>query len=270
MFVHTAQWSTEKPPLGSQINWGHSLSQGLVGCWILNEGGGKLSKNIAPTPNTNLALTTNIYFKNNYIHSDSLVSANIPITANTFKITSTLSCFASVRRKGFYASNRQVMLNRVTNDELWFLFNAAANGSETLDIYLGRTNTPGYHKSTTAFNQVGKIYQVGFTYDLSNVRIYADGKLDKTSPDTGNANFSAQTTYFCNGSTNQYPNFYGDFFYIYLWNRALSLSEIQSLYVEPYRMIQPIRRRFYFPVSEEAPAVAAGIMTTRTNFWGDL
>src|SRR4030042_101428 len=31
---------TNKPPLGSQINWGHPLSRGLVGCWLMNEGGG--------------------------------------------------------------------------------------------------------------------------------------------------------------------------------------------------------------------------------------
>ena len=29
------------PPLGSQINWGHPLSKGLVGCWLMNEGRGK-------------------------------------------------------------------------------------------------------------------------------------------------------------------------------------------------------------------------------------
>ena len=42
MFVHAKCWSTEKLPLCSQINWGHPLSQGLVGCWLMNEGGGKM------------------------------------------------------------------------------------------------------------------------------------------------------------------------------------------------------------------------------------
>lgn len=29
-----------KPPVGAQINWGHPLSRGLVGCWNFNEGSG--------------------------------------------------------------------------------------------------------------------------------------------------------------------------------------------------------------------------------------
>ena len=31
---------TQKPPLGSIIDWSHPLARGLVGCWLLNEGGG--------------------------------------------------------------------------------------------------------------------------------------------------------------------------------------------------------------------------------------
>ena len=31
---------TQKPPLGSQINFDHPLAKGLVGCWLMNEGSG--------------------------------------------------------------------------------------------------------------------------------------------------------------------------------------------------------------------------------------
>ena len=30
----------QKPPLGVPLNGGHPLSRGLVGCWLMNEGGG--------------------------------------------------------------------------------------------------------------------------------------------------------------------------------------------------------------------------------------
>src|SRR3990167_7263966 len=30
-----------KPVVGSQINWGHPLAKGLVGCWLMNERGGR-------------------------------------------------------------------------------------------------------------------------------------------------------------------------------------------------------------------------------------
>ena len=38
----TRKYATLKPPLGSQLNYSHPLSQGLVGCWLMNEGGGKI------------------------------------------------------------------------------------------------------------------------------------------------------------------------------------------------------------------------------------
>src|SRR2546421_50667 len=34
-----------KPPVGTQINFGHPLAKGLVGCWLFNEFGGKLVSN---------------------------------------------------------------------------------------------------------------------------------------------------------------------------------------------------------------------------------
>jgi len=33
-------YSSTKPPMGTQIDWTDPLSQGLVGCWLFNEGGG--------------------------------------------------------------------------------------------------------------------------------------------------------------------------------------------------------------------------------------
>ncbi len=30
----------QKPLIGTQVNWGHPLSRGLVGCWLMNEGAG--------------------------------------------------------------------------------------------------------------------------------------------------------------------------------------------------------------------------------------
>src|SRR5438309_10947550 len=39
LLIQPKRWTT-KPSLGTQINWGHPLAQGLVGCWLSNEDGG--------------------------------------------------------------------------------------------------------------------------------------------------------------------------------------------------------------------------------------
>ncbi len=41
-----------KPPLGSQIQAGHPLAQGLVGAWLMNEGGGSCVNDLSGNPNT--------------------------------------------------------------------------------------------------------------------------------------------------------------------------------------------------------------------------
>jgi hypothetical protein len=35
------------PPLGARINWSHPINRGLVGCWLMNEGGGQVYRNLA-------------------------------------------------------------------------------------------------------------------------------------------------------------------------------------------------------------------------------
>ena len=37
---------TEKPPPGAQIDWGHPLARGLVGCWLFHEGAGSSLANL--------------------------------------------------------------------------------------------------------------------------------------------------------------------------------------------------------------------------------
>ncbi len=40
-------WGNVKPPVGSVIDWGDPINAGLVGCWLLNENGGRIAKDIA-------------------------------------------------------------------------------------------------------------------------------------------------------------------------------------------------------------------------------
>ena len=44
-------WGKQKPPLGSRIDTGHPLAQGLVACWLFNEGGGTLVRDITGNGN---------------------------------------------------------------------------------------------------------------------------------------------------------------------------------------------------------------------------
>jgi len=45
-------WGNTKPPLGTQINWQHPLSKGIVGCWLMNEGMGDKVNDLSGNKNT--------------------------------------------------------------------------------------------------------------------------------------------------------------------------------------------------------------------------
>src|SRR4051812_48283850 len=42
-------WRTKTQP-GTPVNWQHPLTRGLVGAWLLNEGGGTTVRNLATNP----------------------------------------------------------------------------------------------------------------------------------------------------------------------------------------------------------------------------
>jgi hypothetical protein len=52
--------NTQKPPIGATIDWSHPLAQGLVGCWMFNEGGG-IPINIVSGVQATIAGTPPIY-----------------------------------------------------------------------------------------------------------------------------------------------------------------------------------------------------------------
>jgi len=52
--LKSKQWGITKPPAGSSINWGDSISSGLVGYWLFNEDGGDIVKNSARINNGSL------------------------------------------------------------------------------------------------------------------------------------------------------------------------------------------------------------------------
>jgi len=48
----------QKPCLGLQVNWAHPLSQGLVGCWLFNEGSGGQVFDLSGNGNTGTLIGT--------------------------------------------------------------------------------------------------------------------------------------------------------------------------------------------------------------------
>ena len=223
-----------KPLLGELLDYGNPFTKGLVGCWLMNEGSGNtvqdLSGNnysgaiIGPTwvgGNTGPALyfTTNDYVK--FTNPRQFFGENFTIVFgasydsggggrifdwdefNNSGISITLAATLNVEIN--YAGGAQ------SKSSSW-----GTNPTDTFAQYAVVHTMPLNSQIEVFFN--GGAKSAVFNYDHSLV----------LPGDTTEAYF---------GSNEGLTSFYkGHISYIYLYNRALSASEIQQLYREPFCM----------------------------------
>jgi len=273
-FFHKRPWSTEKPPVGSEIDWGHPLSQGLVGAWLMNEGGGNIVRDLVKGNNGTLVgntnwsssvkgIATNFDGNGDYINIPnfkmvvdafspfSIVFALYPLTTADYnqtigELTTGWNCFRfhTESGSGVYCGVGGDNGDRFTPTEL--PLGTVTRNSWNNFVFTIDSGNPGFAYGSGRFYKNGnllakKTFTSGLNEDWSGFII--------GQPDTNTIN--------------------GKFGRLYIYSRALSPSEIQQLYSEPYCFIQPIKRRFY-SITEAPTGAAAGIMTPRTSFWGDI
>jgi hypothetical protein len=254
MYIITKNWRDKKPPLGSQLNFGHPLSRGLVGCWLMNEGGG-LKVNDLISKN-NGSLINGIVWQNQDILSkgvDGFInignSNNFNFTTQNFSVVFGIK-HNSIQSTGttkntvfFYKGDYQV--------NGWYIQRSPSDtpiGSLSLT-----TNQSTVSQQTTTGADVVKVNEFGIyavVRNGSNCKIYKNGiDTGATSANHLNPTSSSNNLQLGKYSSNTTNFFFdGTWRFAYIYNRALSPSEIQSLYVAPYQFIQPIRKIFYsFP-----------------------
>lgn len=236
------RWSS-KPPISSQIDWGHPLSKGLVGCVLMNEGSGNILKDLVD--------------KKNFISSGGVLPVvgkkgngfNYPNT-NCISTKSINPVPATLRSSIFviakpYNNNttrkRVIRLWNITSGSLHVI--DFSDGSASIRIFGSIQYGAGLFESTT--DTVN--YSANTDYILTSVwdndgylKLYRDGKLVNTSTNsrTSLLNSIDSSTIGVNtaGGGN---NFSGIIYTVYYYNRALSPSEIQQLYQDPYCFIKP-------------------------------
>ncbi len=84
----------------------------------------------------------------------------------------------------------------------------------------------------------GQWHQVGFVYDGALVSVYIDGRVGSTTAALTGDLYNTTYPLRIGGLTYYDAGFTGSLESLCLWNRALSPSEIQSLYADPYQMFR--------------------------------
>ena len=233
---------TDKPPLGSQINWSHPLSRGLVGCWLFNERGGIVPTDIAKqqyslaigNPFYNI-LGKNCISSNNATGYFKIINSrmNFPKAGNV-PLTILASVYTTDR------NNRQCLISfgEVTNNNYNYPFGLRNSATNVINVAIeGDVGTAESSLNMTynKWNVMGVSQK-----SASNRDFFLNGIFQNNTTSLSTTGDTSGGASLLNYYSNQNPSssaWKGYAEYIYVWNRPLSPSEIQQLYVAPYQFI---------------------------------
>jgi len=244
----TRAWYQTKPVAGSTLAMGHPLSKDLVGVWLMNEGGGNFTRDLA-RGNNGQFLVANAdppgpYFQNNYVYfsssGDPYIYCGNPAILHPNRNFSIVCGFNfETGAVGLVSHGQGEWYFRISSGKLNFL------ESNTADFFSGATTI-----------SAGVNYQGAVTVGPAStaaLKIYLNGRLDGSGSTSNTINNGNQGFHIgCDIQTggNKGEFFIGKYYYLYFYNKVLSPSEISSLKVAPFQMIAPMRRvRYIIPVA---------------------
>lgn len=244
-------WKLWKPTLGFGINPSHALSQGLIGAWVMNEGGGLSLKDLSGKNNTG-ALTGGptwsagqfgpaLSFNGSSSYVD--LGSGVPLATR-------ISISARLKVASFIA-NMQIVCSDASVRRFQFRVNSS-NGIDFV-VFDGGGSVLAFASSATTLS-ANIFYHVIGTYDGSNAYVYINGVQDATGAGSGSSATVADTIYI--GARNTGSLFFsGVIDEVLIYNRALSSYEVQQLYVDPFCFMQPARGQILsFPSTAPPPA----------------
>jgi len=253
-----------KPPVGTQIDWGHPLANGLIGCWLLNEGGGQTATDLVGLSHgafTNMSgsnwrggldgIGTYLSATNQYI----TCGANPILNQASSAITVITRVVIDVLKPN--AGAESVIIGKDNESTRQLNFNLGYDPNDYIAFYVWWTGG-GYTQGLSAYPigslSVGKLYQfAGRWQSGSGIGVFINGLQSGTDSATKTGTIIQTTEPFCiggRGATSTYP-FRGYISQVLYYNTCLTKDQIAWLYAEPYCFLQPVVRRFYsIPVED--------------------
>jgi hypothetical protein len=227
-------WGQTKPPLGSQIDWAHPLSRGLVGAWMMNEGAGIRTINLIN--NSTGILTNGAYFSKGGISFD---GANdfvaLPLKRTMLETAQTTIVFSLYP----LTTNNYNQTIRVGDGWGSFDFHTTSTGEVYCGIDTPDRFDPGSLPAGTVTIRKDNVFVFTHGFQVPGVstgmgKFYKNGKLLASKAILA----STASWVTLNVGMNSTDTINGSVKYVYVFNRALSPQEIQQLYIDPYSFIK--------------------------------
>lgn len=228
----------QKPMHGLQVNGAHSLSKGLVGCWLFNEGAGW--KYNDSSGNGNHGTQTAAFFSwvggklGSAIRSPGSQNSRI-VVPNTPELRGFSQVSVSVWVKVSVNTSGGIIGDWNADSCGWLLY-YSASGTK-IGFAIKNVAEDGVYSFTGAVS-LNTWYHVVGTYDGVNVRIYLDSVLISTQPQTGLVNTAlgpANDIWIGGYGSNELA---GDIDNIMVYNRTLSALEVALDFREPFCMFE--------------------------------
>lgn len=236
-----AQVPHQKPMLGQQIDWSNSISEGLVGYWLMNEGAGGTVYDLSGNGNHG-TLEGNTSWKagkygscldfdgdGDYVSFSEAILLGTPITISVWvNVTSvplwttrSLFSISDTDSSNYYI---QVAVSRSGGDEIYFKaeFRDTSSGVATSSA----TSTGAWYHVVGVFpNAISRSIYVDGAVTVDNTVRYGVGSNQDSSAIGGRLDSGGLV-----GSLD------GQIDDVMIFDRALSAAEIRSLYADPYQM----------------------------------
>lgn len=258
MILSSQGWGRTKPPLGARQNPSHPLSKGLVGHWIMNEGGGATVYDLSGQRlHGAITLGTGGWAKGQFGSAFDFDAANTRITPGTNSFLNTvflgpltISAWIFPRTAGETAqghilakadttggANRtRFWIDNTTPEVDAFSFTRA--GSTVLQV-----TTANSVVTYNAWQHVLVTWTGSVT--ATTVHIYKNGVELGYQTQTNGASFGENTDSIrIGGFTSTVATFDGIIDDVRFYNRVLNIDEIRELYSDPFCDMAPRRRVF--------------------------
>ncbi len=237
----------QQPPLGTPLNRSHPLSQGLVGCFPLNEGGGQIALDNTGIGIQNGTLTSGATFTNTAKGSAVLfdgVNDYISCTnSTTSSYLSSPAAFGSISawiNLNLLGTNKGIVSkgDAAVSDRNGYIFRVSSANKILLEI-CSASASKAQGGATSLVTNIW--YHAACTWSNTTITVYLNGVNDGTSANTISAvsnvyplKIGAEN----NNAGSPVLPFDGYITNVQIWNRCLNQSEIRSLYQNPYQMFK--------------------------------
>lgn len=232
-----------KPLRGARLNLFHPLARGLVGCWLFNEGCGDKAYDLSGYGNYGTLVNMlpsapgSGWAGNKFGGGLDFDGVNDfvtpPLLSSYFTDTATVVFWLKLANDppidgtkvglGFGGAGTNITHYPYTN------------GNLEISVFSNTRHIAAYNN--TAFDK-SKWHQLAITTTpgAGNYKLYQNGQF--VTSGTGPATLSMGSGIYIGRNSNRYLE--GFINSVYLYNRALSASEIQQLCMYPYAAVEPI------------------------------